>query len=329
MKQTIAVLGAGAFGTSIANLIADNGYKVKLWCYEKEVLESIQTTQENTIYFSGIKLNPNIIPTNSLEDAVKSSQWIFEAIPVKFLRNILTQAKDYFVEDQIIVALSKGIEQETLFLPTQIIDAVLSNNIKKAVMAGPNFAKEIAQKDLSATTICSQDPKLTAQLSKILSNSYFKTEISHDLIGVQVGGAVKNVITLAAGIAKGFNSSFNTNAYLITKSLKEIETISEALGGNKKTIYGLAGLGDLILSATGNLSRNLRAGNLLGQGKTLKDLEKEFKTLPEGINTAKSVYKLIQKHKLELPICLGTYQVIFEGKSVSDFLDHRLCKSNI
>ena len=321
MKQTISILGAGAFGTSIANLIADNGYKVKLWCYEEEVLQSIKTKQENTMYFSGIKLNPNIIPTNDLEDAIKSSQWIFEAIPVKFLRNILTQTKDYFAKDQIIVSLSKGIEQETLFLPTQIIDDVFSNDIKKAVMAGPNFAKEIAQKYLSATTICSEDEKITAELSKILSNSYFKTEISQDLIGIQVGGAIKNVITLAAGIAQGFNSSLNTNAYLITKGLREIEIICKALGGNEKTISDLAGLGDLILSATGSLSRNLRVGELLGQGKTLKDIEKEFKTLPEGINTTKSVYDLIQKHKLELPICLGTYQVIFEGKSVNEFLD--------
>ena len=187
-------------------------------------------------------------------------------------------------------------------------------------MAGPNFAVEMATKCCTATVVCSQEKVIAQELKDILTNDYFKAYTSDDVIGVQVGGAIKNVICLAAGFVHGSCFSQNSIAFLLTLGLEEMAKLSVCLGGKKDTVYGLAGFGDLVLSATGSLSRNLKAGKLIGQGKKMQDLETEFGTLPEGINTVYSIYNLIKKCNLDLPICTGTYEVIFEDKSVEDFL---------
>ncbi|MFC1894472.1 NAD(P)H-dependent glycerol-3-phosphate dehydrogenase [Candidatus Dependentiae bacterium] len=321
MKQVVTVLGSGAFGTSVAQLLADNGHTVNLWCYEKDVGLDIQNNSENKKYLPGIKLNPNINPTSELNIALQDSKCIFEAIPVKFLRKILIQAKSFLKNEQILVVLSKGIEQDTLLLPTQILDDVFDNQIKKAVMAGPNFASEIVKRFNTATLVASGDKKINQDIKKLLSNDYFKVKLSSDVIGIQVGGAIKNVICLASGFIQGFCGSRNSLAFLLTNGLQEMEKLAVCLGGKKETIYGLSGFGDLVLSATSNLSKNNRVGNLIGQGKTIDDLKKEFTTLPEGINTVVSIYDLIKKCDLDLPICKQTYKVIFEGKSIKEFLN--------
>jgi len=319
-SKIITVLGAGAFGTSVAQLLADNGYQVKLWSYESQVVQDITKSCENKKYLDGVKLSSNIKPTSDLREALEGSKFVFEAIPVKFLRNILNQIKDFLSHEQILVVLSKGIEQETLLLPTQIIDDIFGKKLQKTVMAGPNFAKKKKKKCCTATVVCSQEKNITQELQKILTNDYFKTYPSDDIVGVQVGGAIKNVICLTAGFVHGSCFSQNSLAFLLTLGLEEMAKLSVCLGGKKDTVYGLAGFGDLVLSATGSLSRNLNAGKLIGQGKKVQDLQKEFGTLPEGINTVTSIYNLIKKCNLDLPICIGTYEVVFEGKSVKDFL---------
>ncbi len=318
---SVTVLGGGAFGTAVATLLAQNSYKVKLWCYEPGVSEQINKDHENRCYFSGIKLDSKIQATSDLKNALRDSEWIFEAVPVKFLRNILIQSKEFFTTDQILVLTSKGIEQETLFLPTQIIDEVLGKKIKKAVMAGPNFAKEIAKKFYTVTLVGSEDKEISQRLCNLLSNDFFKAYICDDIIGIQVGGAIKNVIAFAVGLIKGFlPDQNNIVAFILTQGMDEMAKISEYLGGKQQTVYGLSGFGDLALTSTGPSSRNLKAGKLFGQGKSLSEVKAELKVLPEGINTVKSVYQLLEKHNLDLPVCKNTYQVIFKEKPLNDFV---------
>ncbi|MCK4650853.1 NAD(P)-dependent glycerol-3-phosphate dehydrogenase [Candidatus Babeliales bacterium] len=318
MYENVTVLGAGVFGTAIATLLSNNGHKVKLWCYEKQVAQDIESHRENKIYLSGVKLDSNITATDNLEEAIADNKWVFQAIPVKFLRSILQNVKNFVSDNQIIVSLSKGIEQESFLLPTDIIKDVLGSKIKTAVMCGPNFAKEIVQKYYTATTIAADDKSVAKDLALILSSSYFKTYLSDDIVGVQVGGAIKNVITLAVGMVNG---SQNTIAFVLTRGLIEMARLAKHFGGKSQTIYGLSGFGDLVLSSTGTFSRNLMAGKLLGERKSLDKVKVELRVLPEGINTVQSIHQLIKKSDLQMPICVAVYKTIFEQGCFGDFLE--------
>ena len=307
MKNTVTILGAGAFGTSVATLLSNNGYKVVLWCYEPEVVKEIQEHKENKTYFPGVTLDANISATTDLQEALESSKWIFQAIPVKFLRSIFQKIKPYATSEHIFVSLSKGIENDTLLFPTQIMQDVLGKDTKVAVVAGPNFAQELAEKHQTAATVSADDKNIMQELGQILANDYFVVDYSQDLIGVQVGGAVKNVLALAVGMV---NHSMNTKAFILTKGLQEMGVLVKYFGGERETIYGLSGFGDLVLTATGSLSRNLTAGMLLGQGKTLEEVKDELHVLPEGCNTVSSLYQIIEKNNLDMPICKATYKKI-------------------
>jgi glycerol-3-phosphate dehydrogenase (NAD(P)+) len=319
--KIVTMLGAGAFGTAVSTLLAESGYIVNLWCYEQEVVEQITNSRENKKFFPGFKLSSNIKPTTSLQEALKGSRFVFEAIPVKYLRKILNQAKDFVSKEQVFITLSKGLEQETLLLPTQIIDDVFEKKVNVASMAGPNFAKELAQMCCSAAVVGSNDSSLTQEIAKLLSRSYFKPYLSDDPIGIQVGGVVKNILTLLVGVSSGSVCGQNAGAFLLTRGFAEFAKLCSVLGGNENTVYGLSGLGDLILCTTeGSLSRNLKAGQMLGHGKNLDDVKKELHVLPEGVNSCESVYQLIQNNNLDLPICRGVYQIVFEGKTFGNFL---------
>ncbi|MFA5074667.1 MAG: NAD(P)H-dependent glycerol-3-phosphate dehydrogenase [Candidatus Babeliales bacterium] len=321
MSGIVTVIGAGAFGTAFATVLANNNFEVKLWCYEQEVAQDILKNKENFKYLPNIKLSSNIIPTNNLQEALLGSTWVFEAIPVKFLRQILFEVKKFRKKDQIFVVLSKGIEQKTFFLPSNIIKNVLGTNTKIGVVSGPNFAQELANQCYSASTVACCNIDLTQELAQNLKNSYFMPYMSCDVIGIQVAGALKNVLVLIVGIARGYLSSQNTIAFLLTRGFAEMAEICKFLGGESKTTYGLSGLGDLFLSSSSLQSRNMTVGQLLGEGKSLQEIEKILGILPEGINTVQSVYQLIQKHNLNLPVCTGIYQIIFENRSFNNFLD--------
>lgn len=323
MSNKVTILGAGAFGTSIATVLAENGFNVSLWSYEFELVDLINNDHENKLYFPDFKLNKNITATNDLKDALSGSQFIFEAIPVKFLQKILLDTKEFITKDQIFVSLSKGIEKDSLLLPTQIINNLFPNKI--AVMSGPSFAKEIAEKKYTAIVIASKDKQVCDSLKGLLENNYFKVELSNDVIGVQVGAAFKNLISLLVGIAHGSSAGQNAIAMLITKGLQEIDQFVQILGGEQKTVCGLSGFGDLILSSTGDLGRNLKMGKEIGnlKSKNQFDYEKFFenKILPEGINTVQSVYQLIKNKKIDSPLCMGAYKLVFEKLAWDDFLN--------
>jgi len=320
-KEVVAVIGAGAWGTAFATLLANNGHEVRLWCFEKEVVEGIEKNRENSKYFPGFKLDENIKPTNSLEVALKDVKWVFEVIPVKFMRSILENAKPYVNEEQVWVLLSKGIEQKTLLFPSDIIDEIFPCCVKKAIIGGPNFAKNLAAKSYTATTVACKDCDLGNQLQKILSNSYFKPYLSLDIIGVQVGSAIKNLLALMLGIFRGAGYEDNTIAFILTRGLVEISEITKHLGGQKESIYGLSGLGDLVLSSFGSVGRNQKVGMMIGAGDNVDHILETTGLFPEGVNTVQSVHQLMDRDNLELPICRGAYEIIFEGRSAQSVLD--------
>ncbi len=319
-KKRVVVLGGGAFGTAIANLLCENNDEVILWCYEDVVAAQINQTHENGRFLPGIKLDPKIKAISNLEEVFTDDCVVFEAVPVKFLRDILKNVKKFVTKEQIWIVLSKGFEEKTLMLPTQIIDDELGSETKKAVLAGPNFAKELCEKQFSGADLATLDKDIYKTVSTILQTDYFKTFFTDDLIGVQAGGVIKNILTILIGISQGKGFGQNTKAFLLTKGFEQSTKLVEFLGGKQKTIYGLSGFGDLILSATSGLSKNLRAGILIGEGNDLEGLYKFFDVLPEGLNSVKSVYDLIQKNGLDLPLLKSVYQIAFEDKKFQDLL---------
>lgn len=318
--STLCVLGAGAWGTAIAQLLASNGHNVRLWCREREVFENIQKTRINSHYLPGIVLHHNIEPTQRFEHCFENAEYIFEAIPVVYLRPLLEKVKPHASGHQTWVVLSKGIEQDSLLLPTQIIDHVFGFETNKVVLAGPSFAADLAQKQITAVTIAASNCNVGQHVQSLLANDYFRPYISLDLIGVQTGAALKNVITLCIGILDGAGYKDNVKAYVLTRGLHEIAQLATTLGGNQSTIYGLSGIGDLVLTAFGTRSKNLAVGRRLGQGQSLDSIQQEIGTLPEGINTVQAMHQLALKLQLDLPICAGVYEIIYQGKSVNQFL---------
>ncbi len=321
MNKTVSVLGAGAWGTALSVLLADNGYDVVLWCYEPTVVKEIESNYTNNNFLPNIKLSEKIRPTLDLQVAFESSQYLFEAIPVKHIRSVLDLAKPYVLKNHKFIVTSKGIEQETVMLPSQIVCDVFGLNSQVVSVGGPNFAKNLAAKMLTACVVASKDVELANQVSKALKNDYFKPYISSDIIGVQVGGALKNVFALAAGIAHSLECSENTIAFLMTRCLLEMAQWVRYFNGRQETAYGLSGFGDLFLTCSSTVSKNFKFGRMLGQGYSLNELSQQFAAIPEGVNTLQTIKKIIDAKGLNLPVCLGTYEIVFEGKSFKLLLD--------
>ncbi len=317
--KEVGILGEGAFGTSIACLLADNGYQVKLWCHDQDVPNIIKTTGINQRYLPDIQLNSLITPTSSYEELF-SCTYIFEAIPVKYLRSVLTEALPHIRFTHSWILMSKGIENDTLKFPSQILEDVC-NTKEFCTLGGPSFAIEIATKQPTAVTIAG-DCALVTQVQKMLVNEYFRPYSSTDITGVQIGGALKNVISVFMGMAKG--TSENTQAFLFTRGLYEIVQLTEILGGRAETVYGLSGIGDLVLSSLSGKGRNATAGALLAQGRSLKEIEQQFRVLPEGFNTIVSMYQLIQQRNLDLPLCAAIYGMVYQGRQLHDVMNEMM-----
>lgn len=323
MKKKVAILGAGAWGTAIATVLAHNGHDVILWCFECDVVNTINKVKFNDRYLPSIPLPGSITATNDLGHALTGVDIIFEATPVSFLRSILLKAKPYVPPTIPWVVLSKGIENETLMVPSAIIQDVFGLTTKVVVVAGPTFARELAKKSFSAALVASENIALRDEVFALLSNNYFLLHLSNDPIGVQIGGAVKNVVALAVGIARGAKQTENTIAYFLTAGLAELAKIMEMFGGKKETAMSLAGIGDLVLTSMGTLSKNLHIGTMIGKGMSLKEIAAQPKMiLPEGVNTIKSLDELAAKKGISLPLCRGTYECIFEGKPFEVMLEH-------
>ncbi len=326
--KNVCVLGDGAWGTAVATLLAHNGHTVKLWCHNPLVADSIAKTGYNQQFLPGIKLDARIQPVVDIAQAVDGARFIFEAVPVSYLRSVLEQARPCVNQQHVWVILSKGIEQQTLMLPSQVLDDVVGYVAKKVIFSGPSFARDLACKDITAVTLAATDQTLVQEVQQLLHNDYFRPYSSTDPVGVQVGGALKNVITLGVGIVEGAGFSDNTKAFLFTRGLQEMERLAQVLGGTPSTLYGLSGVGDLVVTATGKQSRNLLVGQQLGKGEVLETILHNLGgKVPEGINTVQSVHELQQKLGITLPICQGIYEVIFEQLPVKAMLANLMARS--
>ncbi len=321
--ENIGVVGAGSWGTTLANLLAVKGYRVDLWVFEKDLVEIIEKEKENKYFLPGFKLSDNIYPSNSLEKVVSGKDILVMVVPSQVYRNVARQMIPFFKDDAVVVSASKGIENETLLTMTGVWQEVLSGVKKKieiATLGGPSFAREVIREIPTAVTLASTYPSLARKLQKIFSTPYFRVYTSTDKIGVELGGALKNVIAIAAGITDGLGFGHNTRAALITRGLAEMIRLGVKMGAQPLTFAGLSGIGDLLLTCTGDLSRNRTVGLKLGQGKSLSEILENMKMVAEGVATTKSVYNLSKKMEVEMPIATSVYKILFEGKEPMEAL---------
>ena len=312
MHKQISIIGAGSWGTALAIHLANNFRQISLWVYEKELCASMTRTRENAWFLPGHPLPENIHPTSSLQYAVKEQSLILLVVPTHVLRQTLFQIKPYISKDCLIISASKGIENETLLTGHQIIKDIL--DISSATISGPTFAKEVAKGIPSALLASAENLETAKQVQELFTTDKMKVFANNDLLGVEIGGALKNVIAIATGISDGLGLGLNTRAALITRGLVEISRIGTKLGAKPETFYGLTGLGDLVLTCTGDLSRNRQLGIQLGKGKTLKEITENMKMVAEGILTVKSAYSMIKKFNVQAAIMEETYRVLHENK---------------
>ncbi len=328
----IAVVGAGAWGTTLADLLARKGSEgeVALWAREPEVVESINREHVNLMYLPGAALDPGVRATGDVAAAVRDADVVVSAVPSHAVRAVMTQAAPALKQrpSPLVVSVSKGLEPERLETMSCVLAEVLGSRVSIAALSGPSFAREVYERQPTAVVAAAQDRAVAERAQRVFSCSYFRVYSHTDVVGVELGGALKNVIALAAGILEGLGLGHNTRAALITRGLAEITRLGVALGAEPPTFAGLAGLGDLILTATGGLSRNRTLGVELGQGKRLEEALADRHSVAEGVNTARSAVTLAERHGVELPITFEVAEVLFRGKSprqaVADLMERDL-----
>ncbi len=313
MPQSISILGAGSWGTALALQAARNGCETMLWGHNPQHISQVKQARENQRYLAGFNFPANLYVTDNLQQAVSFSQLILLAVPSHAFKNTLIAIQPFLTENSQIAWATKGFDSETGELLSQVSLSILGNNINTAVISGPTFAKEVAAGLPTALTIASTSESLANQLTDILHNHCFRIYTSTDIIGVQVGGACKNVLAIAAGIADGLGFGANTRAALITRGLNEIMRLGIKLNGQADTFMGLTGLGDLILTCTDNQSRNRRFGLALGQGQSQQQALTEIAQEVEGIGAAREAYLLSKHYQVEMPITEQVYKVLFEN----------------
>jgi glycerol-3-phosphate dehydrogenase (NAD(P)+) len=320
MKNRIGVIGAGSWGTTLADLLAKKGEDVTLWAYEPELVREMGETGSNSLFLPGIRLSPNLRFTNSLQETIADKETLLFVVPSQVLRGVVKTALPYFSKGATIVSASKGIELGTLQLVSQIYEELLPREIFRnfAALSGPTFAREVAQEMPSAVVAASVDPSVAERIQRIFTTDYFRVYTNRDVVGVELGGAIKNVIAIAAGISDGLGFGHNTRAALITRGLAEMGRLGHAMGAQSSTFAGLAGMGDLVLTCTGDLSRNRTVGMKLGKGMKLSEILAEMRMVAEGVKTTESARNLARRMGVEMPITDKLYQVLYEGKPVRE-----------
>ncbi len=313
-KFKIAVVGGGSWGTAIADLLACKGFQTHLWVFEKEVKDHIQQFHENKLYLPDHQLSPNLSASNDLADVVSDKHLIVIVVPSHVIRNVTRQMAGHLSDGTIITSASKGIEQKTHLTMSGVIKENLPEveADRMTVISGPSFAKEVAQKIPTSVTVACRNPEIAARVQHVFATPYFRVYTSDDIVGVELGGSVKNVIAIASGILDGLGMGLNTRAALITRGMTEVRRLGLHLGANPRTFTGLAGFGDLVLTCTGNLSRNYTVGIKLGKGQKLQQILDEMHMVAEGVKTAKSVYNFSRKLGVEMPICHEIYRILYE-----------------
>jgi glycerol-3-phosphate dehydrogenase (NAD(P)+) len=312
----IGAIGAGSWGTTLADLLARNDNSVTLWAYEKDLVERMSRTRENDLYLPGFTLADNLAFTADLADAVEGCDLLLLVPPSQVMREVLRQAAPHIAAGTLVVSASKGIENETLKTMSEVLEEVLppGKAEQPVFLSGPSFAREVASGMPTAVVAASRDDEAARRVQEVFSTRNFRVYTNDDVIGVELGGALKNVIALAAGVSDGLGFGYNTRAALITRGLAEISRMGLALGANPATFSGLAGMGDLVLTCTGDLSRNRTVGMELGRGKSLQEILAGMKMVAEGVKTTLSAYQLAKKLEVEVPITEQMYRILYEEK---------------
>ena len=320
----IGVIGAGAWGTALARLLVNNGNSVQVWCLEAETRQDILTNHLNSSFLPEIRLPETLNASTDLSEVVRNSKILVASVPSHFTREIAKKMRSEITDEHIVVILSKGIEQHSLALMSEIYANELDNLPKLAVLSGPTFAREVALDLPSAAVLACADEETGSLLQKSFHSARFRLYRSTDLIGVQLAGAIKNVIAIASGIADGMKLGLNARAALICRGIAEMSRLGTVMGGAPETFMGMSGVGDLVLTATGTLSRNHTLGEKLGQGLSLEKCFPEGGAVAEGVLNSVSINDLAKRHKIEMPICNAVYQVLHEGISCAQALKRLL-----
>jgi glycerol-3-phosphate dehydrogenase (NAD(P)+) len=321
----IAVIGAGAWGTALSITLARKGsHQVKLWAYEKEVVESIRATRVNELFLSGCPLPESVEATQSLADAISGADIVLSVMPSHHARRVWGQMKLLLHPEMLLVSATKGIENDSLLRMTQVITDVLTHGEgsfqpRLCAMSGPTFAREVAKGYPTTLSVASAHPELSVQVQEAFSDANFRLYRHNDVIGLELGGSVKNVIAIAAGVIDGIGFGFNTVAGLITRGLAEMTRLSVACGGRPETMAGLAGMGDLVLTCTGSLSRNRSLGVELGRGRKLQEIIAGMHGMvAEGVLTTNATVGLAKSVGVEMPIIEQMHAILEQGKAPAD-----------
>jgi glycerol-3-phosphate dehydrogenase (NAD(P)+) len=328
--KAISVIGAGAWGTALAKVLADKGGDVLLWSRREDHAKDVREARENRRYLPGIALPPNLRVTASLEEALRGREIVVLVVPSHALRGVLVSAKPFVEESAVLVSATKGIENDTLMLMGEVVEDVLGPKAaaRLTVLSGPSFAKEVALGLPTNIVVAAHDHALSTEIQHAFATDRLRVYSSDDPAGVEVGGALKNVVAIAAGACDGLGFGHNTRAALITRGLAEIARLAMARGGSPLTLAGLAGMGDLVLTCTGELSRNRTVGVELGRGRKLGEVLASLGHVAEGVKTAKSAYDLSLKLSVDMPIMREVYAVLYDDKplekAVADLMAREL-----
>lgn len=322
VKHKVSVIGGGSFGTALAQLLADKGEDVSLWIRNKNEREKIAASMENEKYLQGIKLSKTLVFPSSMKEAIENSDFIVMAVPSASFRSCLSEIKSYGLEfnNKIFINVAKGIEIETLSLLSQVAKEEIPD-IRFGVISGPSHAEEVARRIPTTVVASSEDTQVAKEIQNLFFTDRFRVYINSDIIGVQLAGALKNIIALAAGICDGLGYGDNGRAALITRGLAEIVRLGVAMGADRETFLGLTGVGDLIVTCTSEHSRNKRCGYMIGSGYSTEESVSKIGMVVEGIFAIKAAYKLSEKLSIDMPITENLYKVIEDELKADEAVD--------
>lgn len=312
----VAILGGGSFGTALANIVATNGHKATLWFRDAKRAKHCESTRENTQYLPGLRLHDNLRVSSDLAGCVQNADVVLVVIPSQSFREVVKKAAPYMKPGVMVVSATKGIEAPNFTLMSDILAEEL-NDVRIGVLSGPNFAKEIVQNQHTGSVIASADETILSTIPKVFSSKTFRVYTSQDKFGVELAGAIKNIYAIVCGMASALGAGHNTQAMILTRALAEMGRFARTLGANAMTFLGLAGVGDLILTCSSDLSRNYRVGYALGSGKTLEQTLQEIGQVAEGVNTLKIVKQKADELGIYMPLASGLYAVLFEGQEIT------------
>ena len=316
-KMKIGILGAGSWGTALTVLLSDNGHDVTVWSIDAKEIEMLNTKREHLTKLPGVKLPDSVRFTTDEQEVCKDAELLVMVVPSPFIRSTAKRVAPYITEAQTIVNVSKGIEDESLKTLTEVIHEEIPQS-KVGVLSGPSHAEEVGKRMPTTVVAGAKDKETALMIQDAFMNDYFRVYASPDVIGIELGGALKNVIALAAGVGDGLGCGDNAKAAIITRGIAEIIRLGTAMGGKLETFAGLSGIGDLIVTCESKHSRNRKAGFLMGQGKTYKEAMDEVQMVVEGVYSAKAAYKLSRKYGVEMPIVSVVNQVLFEDLNAAE-----------